>query len=296
MRKIPDALAAHLAGDATTLCHAWRLTRKDGEVFGFTDHDHDLTFAGTTFPAVTGFDASEAETALGLSAGTSEVAGAFSAASITEKDLSEGRFDGATVEVFKVNWQAPDEHLHLATQEIGEVTSDGQSFRAELRSLANRLDRVQGRVYAQRCDAVLGDQRCGVDLADPAYRGEGTVVAATATLSCTASGLEAFDAGWFTFGLLTWTGGANSGLSVEVEAHRVEDGLAAVSFWVPAANAPAPGDTFTVTAGCAKTFATCRAKFANQLNFQGFPHMPGSDFAYGYADKRTVHDGRPLVG
>ena len=49
------------------------------------------------------------------------------------------------------------------------------------------------------------------------------------------------------------------------------------------------------TAGCDKRRETCRDKFANILNFQGFPFMPGSDFAYGYADGETVHDGRPLI-
>ena len=51
----------------------------------------------------------------------------------------------------------------------------------------------------------------------------------------------------------------------------------------------AVGDTLQVTAGCDKRFATCREKFANGLNFQGFPHMPGSDFSYGYADGETVY-------
>ncbi len=39
-----------------------------------------------------------------------------------------------------------------------------------------------------------------------------------------------------------------------------------------------PSDTFTVSAGCDKHFATCQAKFANTVNFRGFPHMPGNDF------------------
>ncbi len=39
----------------------------------------------------------------------------------------------------------------------------------------------------------------------------------------------------------------------------------------------AAGDTFTLTAGCDKRLATCRDRFANALNFQGFPHMPGND-------------------
>jgi uncharacterized phage protein (TIGR02218 family) len=47
-----------------------------------------------------------------------------------------------------------------------------------------------------------------------------------------------------------------------------------------AAGAPpvAVGDAFQVVAGCDKRFETCRTKFANHLNFRGFPHMPGNDF------------------
>ena len=49
-----------------------------------------------------------------------------------------------------------------------------------------------------------------------------------------------------------------------------------------AAAAIAPGDSFTVSAGCDKYFATCRDKFANALNFRGFPQMPGNDHVLSY--------------
>jgi uncharacterized phage protein (TIGR02218 family) len=39
------------------------------------------------------------------------------------------------------------------------------------------------------------------------------------------------------------------------------------------------GDGFAVTPGCDKTFATCRDRFVNSVNFRGFPHMPGNDAA-----------------
>jgi uncharacterized phage protein (TIGR02218 family) len=42
------------------------------------------------------------------------------------------------------------------------------------------------------------------------------------------------------------------------------------------------GDTFSITAGCDKSFSTCRDRFANILNFRGFPHIPGNDFAFSY--------------
>ena len=58
---------------------------------------------------------------------------------------------------------------------------------------------------------------------------------------------------------------------------------------------PEPGDTFSVFAGCDKTFATCKAKFDNALNFRGFPHLPGNDAAYAYVVDGGRFDGGPLV-
>ncbi len=45
----------------------------------------------------------------------------------------------------------------------------------------------------------------------------------------------------------------------------------------------APGDAFVVITGCDKQLATCRARFANALNFRGFPHMPGPDYVLAVA-------------
>lgn len=103
MRTVPDDLKAHLAGEATTICHAWRVTRRDGVVLGFTDHDNDLSFDDTSFLAASGFEASDWESVDGLSAAAGEVAGALSAEAIAEADVAAGKYDGARVEVFLVN-------------------------------------------------------------------------------------------------------------------------------------------------------------------------------------------------
>ena len=296
MRQIPEALAAHLAGEVTTTCHAWRLTRRDGLVMGFTEHDRDLAFDGTLFAAMTGFaDGGEVESGLGLAADAAEVIGAFSADAITRADLVAGRYDGALVDTFLVNWQSPDDYLLRSTRELGEVRNGPDAFRAELRSLAARLDRPVGRIYARGCDAELGDSRCTVDLEDPAYRGEGAIGTESSADAFDVTGLAGQADGWFRQGRIVFTSGALDGLSFTVAEHRREPGVTRLTLWSPAFTAPAPGDTFTVTAGCDKRRETCRDKFANILNFQGFPFMPGSDFAYGYADCETVHDGRPLI-
>ena len=59
MKTLPPGMQAHLDTGATTLAWCWRLIRRDGVAFGFTDHDRGLVFDGTTFEAATGFTASE---------------------------------------------------------------------------------------------------------------------------------------------------------------------------------------------------------------------------------------------
>ncbi|MCF3642597.1 DUF2163 domain-containing protein [Rhizobium sp. TRM95111] len=294
MRTISDGLADHLATPVTTVCHAWRVTRRDGTVLGFTEHDRDLTFAGTTFRAASGFQASDAEAAADLSSVSGEVAGAFSADAIGEDDLAAGRYDGARVELFLVNWQDVDQRLLLRVGEIGEVTRAGGAFRAELRRLTHALDRVSGRIYGHGCDADFGDPRCGMNADAPAWRGEGSVTTIRDATHLKVAGLGDFSDRFFRYGVLTFTGGANDGAALDVADHRRTEAGVDVTLWLPPPLAIAEGDPFRIVAGCDKRFSTCRQKFANALNFRGFPHMPGSDFTYGYADGETVHDGRPL--
>jgi uncharacterized phage protein (TIGR02218 family) len=90
MKTLPAALAAHLATGATTLCWCWRLTRRDGVKFGFTDHDRDVVFDGTTFEAAAGFTASEIKDAVGLSVDNLEVTSAITSERLAEPDLAPG--------------------------------------------------------------------------------------------------------------------------------------------------------------------------------------------------------------
>lgn len=278
-KTLPAGLQAHLDTGATTLAWCWRLTRRDATVYGFTDHDRDITFDGTTFEAAAGFTGSEIRGSLGLSVDNLDVTGALSSERLNEADLAAGLFDDAAVEIWRVNWETPAQRVLMVRGSVGEVRRGETAFTAELRSLAHYLNQERGRTYQFACDATLGDTRCGVDLDDPDFVGTGTVTAAETGYLFAASGLGSFAAEHFTGGLVTWTGGANSGRAMEVKRHALTGGGGAeIELWRSMAEAVAAGDTFTVTAGCDKTFPTCKAKFDNALNFRGFPHIPGNRF------------------
>jgi uncharacterized phage protein (TIGR02218 family) len=294
MRNVPEGLAEHLAMGATTLCRCWRITRRDSVVQGFTDHDEDLVFDGTTFRAGTGFEGTEIEARLGFAVTGTELQGALSSETLSEDDLAAGRYDDAKIELFLVDWSNTENRLLLRTGNLGEVRRENSAFSAEVRGIASRLDEEKGRIFAASCDADLGDARCKIDLDDPAFRGEGAILALEGASIFSASGLDDFADGWFAQGRLEWTSGANTGLAIEIKEHR-KDSDAHLSLWQTMPEPLAAGDTFIVTAGCDKRFETCTAKFSNALNFRGFPHLPGNDFVVAYAvPGEPGNDGSPV--
>jgi uncharacterized phage protein (TIGR02218 family) len=278
MRDLPPALLRSIASGATTLARCWTLRRRDGSVLGFTDHDRDLDVAGIVHAAGTGLEGSDMHAELGFAVGGGEVAGALAAPGLAETDLAAGLWDGASVEVWLVDWQDPAARVLLDAGHLGEVRRAGAAFTAELRGLGHLLDQPRGRLYQATCDADLGDARCGVDLADPRWRASGWVSRTDAIAFLTASGLDDRDDGLFTGGGIVFTDGANAGQAGQVQLHRCDGSGVSVTLWEPAAAAIAPGDAFTVTAGCDKRAETCAKRFANLTRFRGFPHMPGSDF------------------
>lgn len=285
MRSVPEPLRAKLATGVTTLAHAWRVTRRDGLVRGFTDHDRDLAFAGLDYRAATGFVAGPMEKSADLAADSCGAEGVLSDDAIAEADLDVGLWDGARVDIWRVDWSDPALHVHTVAGRIGEVRRGEGGFIAELRGLQAVCDAPFGRVFSRFCDAIVGDACCGVDLTAAAYRGTGVVSAVTGERTFTAMGLGAFADGWFTRGLLTWSGGASS----EVVAHRVAASI--VTLELAGGAPPVAGAGFTVAAGCDKRFATCGAKFDNTLNFRGFPHMPGGDSIVAGVDPALPMDG-----
>jgi hypothetical protein len=213
MRDIPEEMAARIESGAATLCHAWVLTSADGAVQGFTDHDRDLTLDGVVCRADSGWTSGAWEAGAGLTAGSMAIGGGLDSEALTEADIEIGRYDGARVEVWKVDWARPDLRIRLWVGTIAKLQRDGDRFLADLRGPLAALERVVGRTYGRDCDAVLGDGRCSVERA------------------------------------------AFPGL------------------------------------GCDKRWTTCVGTFANGINFQGFPDIPGDDFLTAYPAEGGRYDG-----
>ena len=291
MKTLSLALQAHLIEGTTTLSWCWRISRTDGVTLGFTDHDRVLTFDGTNFEPESGFAASEVRSGSDLSVDAQDAEGVLTSDRITETDIIDGRWDAAQVELWRVNWADTSQRVLMRLGAVGQIRRGRMAFVAEVRSLAHVLGQTVGRAYQAGCDAALGDVRCGVNLEAPAFKGSGAVLTLIRDRGFVASGIGTFATGWFAAGTVEWTSGANAGRRAEVMMHEVTDTGVAITLLEVPVRALCVGDGFVIRAGCDKRLETCRDRFANALNFRGFPNIPGQDAVLRYASSGDANQG-----
>lgn len=273
----------------TRLAQCWRIERTDGVTQAFTSFDKPLIVDGITYKPANSFSASQLASDVEMSVADVELLGALDSDDIKASDLLAGVYDHAEVELFVVDWGDLDiPRTVIRRGWIGTISQSGIAFRAELRGLGQRIQQPVIDSYSAECRVDLFSSKCGVNRA--AFAVAATVTATSdGSLGATsdnrvffASSLGQAD-GWFDYGELWWTGGANAGRKTEIRtfaAGRIE-------LWEPMGLDVAVGDTFTIYAGCDKSLATCKAKFANVLNFRGEPHVPGNDAMLSYPDPKA---------
>lgn len=296
VKTLPSALQSHLDTGATTMSYCWRVTRTDGVVLGFTEHDQDLLFDGTTFKAATGFSSTSIEQSMGLNVDNLEVESILSDDSINESDLNAGLFDTAEIELFWVNWSDVDQRILMSKGIIGEVRRGETSFNAELRSLSQKAQQRTGRTYQRYCDANLGDSRCGIDLEDSQYFENADIeeVVDKRNFKTTLASSNDF----FTLGKLVFTSGQNNGLEIEVKTHKKSGTESNIELWYEPPYPLSVDDTFKIIVGCKKDHQTCQTKFSNITNFRGFPFIPGNDILQKYPKRGSTggdYDGGSVV-
>jgi len=271
LRELSPAFEAHIGGDVTTLVTCWKLSRPDGVILALTTHDRDLEIDGIVYRANGGLTPTEMQENGGLGVDNMEISGVLSNAGLVEADLLSGRYDGARIDIFLVNWADPGAGTILLKRgALGRISREDGAFTAELRGLTDAFDRPVVEVYSPTCRAELGDARCKRSLKD--FERTAAVGSVSEPNSFDAPALTEPD-GWYAFGRLRWHTGLNGGLLSDVRAFVG----GRVTLFRPPPGPVQANDVFTITAGCAKTLTVCRTKFDNVANFRGDPFVPGID-------------------
>lgn len=160
---------------------------------------------------------------------------------------------------------------------IGLIQWTEDGFRADIHSNLRDLGRIIGVEVTAKCRHELFSTAdsthigyCGLSSGSYTYTGSvSSVTTQRITFTGTATGQAS---GYCQNGVITFTSGANNGISREVKTHTA-GGTDTFEVFVPFPFDIATSDTFSVVAGCDKTFATCKSKFSNSARFGGFPHI-----------------------
>ena len=253
-----------------------KITTVDGTSYGYTDHEFPLTVDSVVYQPAPGLSRTNLTATTDSQVSNQEFGSAWVDA--PEEEMISGKFDNATVEVAFCSWQHPEYgRLLIDKGNLGVIQWTADGFRADMQSHMRQLQRNINFVFTAGCRHSLFSQfdnthigACTLNKAS--YTWSGTVNAVTTQRSTfTTTGLSQAN-GVCTNGVLTWTSGPNNGLSYEVKAHTVT-GSTTIELFLPTIYDIAAGHSFSITAGCDKTLATCKAKFNNVVNFGGFPHI-----------------------
>lgn len=294
MSKLSQDLTNHLASGATSLATCWILKRSDGVLLGFTDHDTALALKGILCEPASGMTGSELRQSDGFARDDQDIAGILSSEKISEADIAAGRYDGAKVETWLVNWQDLSQSHLLRTGHLGDITRNDQTFQAEIRGLTAAMEQERGRLFQFGCDAELGDGRCQLDVSQPGRQSNGTVLAIQSQTHLQLGLNDPIANGDLSLGKIEILSGKAKNIRADILSHHHDNNRHIIELWVPLHASISIGDQVRVTIGCNKRFATCKNKFANQVNFQGFPHMPGNDFVLSYPLSGQNNNGAPV--
>lgn len=283
MKAMSAAMQAHVAQEVTSLCSCWKIVRRDGKVFGFTDHDRSFLYDNVEYEAQEGFNRTAIASDGSLAVDNLDVTGFLDSEALTEEDMRNGLFNFASVYVFLVNWaDLSMGEIKLRRGWFGEITttSNGE-FTIELRGLTQALGHGFAENYSPECRADFCDDRCTLSLLD--FQKIGSVKSVNDKQVFVANTMTVPSSG-YAGGSIEWTSGQNEGRAMEVTLF--DSTTFVVTLFEQMVYPIQAGDTFKIATGCDKSREACVA-YGNILNFRGEPDVPGQDEYLNYPDAQT---------
>lgn len=287
MRTASSALIAYLNnlranGDAVALAaDCYTFTLRTGLVLTYTNADVPIVLNGATFAANSVLvDGLRFKCEIGFNVDQQQVTVAARPTDTIGgipflQAVRNGILDGAEIQrerAFLTSWTAaPVGSVILFKGRVGSVDNVGRtSAEITVNSDLVLLDIDMPRnLYAPHCQHVLFDSGCALVKNSFGASGNAGAGSTNTVINWSAA------APAYAQGTLTFTSGANTGVTANVKAAT----SSALTLSYPLSSAPAAGDAFMVYQGCDHTKATCHSKFNNLANFRGFPYVPPPTYA-----------------
>lgn len=297
-QNLTSAMATALQQPTTYLCRIWQITLVNGDVYTFTDTNRDIVSLGVTFVYDPGIKVSAIAAATTGRDNNASATIREATAFLSLAEVRQGALDNAEFSLWLIDWRDPDHYgrverfagmvSHVSFKDKGYITLE---LTGDIRNGGNT--RI-GEVYSRTCRALLGDNRCKVDL--DAMAVDFTVTNVTdGGYTVHAAALVGTATDYYKFGRITWLTGANTGHGDEIKTSDVAG--TATLMYTPR-NVVSVGDTGKITPGCDKAVETCGNKFNNLLNFRGEPYVLDQVFSGNFpvTELNDGLDGLPIAG
>ncbi|MEK7660820.1 MAG: DUF2163 domain-containing protein [Pseudomonadota bacterium] len=279
MRILVPQFAEKLRGSVNTLCRAWTFARKDGIILNLIEHDADVTIDGTLFVKASAVATGEILTAHSLSPDSASIEGIYDANGQSETSFLMGNWNNAQAKLFIVDWQSSEYFIQIWSGYVNSIKRTNIGFELDLVGPEHQLNNQIGRSFSRRCDAKLGDSRCGVNLILTGHKFTSAISGIINSYNIKVSSFAASDAARFIGGFIEFKSGILVGQKYQIKnitrSTQVEFELASELLVLPS-----NGDAIDIFIGCDKSFEVCKVLFNNIQNFRGCPHMPGESVVF----------------
>lgn len=271
MKTISAALKTAIANG--TIATFVKITRQDATVLGYSDHDKQLTLDTVTYIPSPALQRISMNLRNNAEVSNQEFLGTWDV-DLDEDDLKNGLYDDASIDVFRADWSGgTTDTVVIFRGTLGIIQWTDEGFRADIHSTMQQLQKQIGMTYTSKCRHKLFEQNNNTNvgactLISTSFDYTSSVTVNTSKIKFTGASIGQAD-DWVANGKLVWTSGLNNGAEYTVKSFKSN----VYELFLPTVFSISNGDTFTVFAGCDKTFDTCQAKFSNEVNFGGFPHI-----------------------
>ena len=284
------ALYALLNSQQFLMADLYTFTLSNGTVLRYTNWDGNLTVpyvGGNVFSSAgPGLQRGKTRTVIGVEVDKLVVNFLLNSSVLINRlpvaqFAAQGGFDGARLQLWRtfmpVGGTTGDTSAGYLIQfvgRIGEVQPSRSAAQVDVNSDLELLNIMLPRnLYQVTCVHSLFDAGCGLSKAAFASASSALAGSTAMLLNCGLAQAATF----FDQGMVTFTGGANTGISRTIKGYMP----GAVTLAYPLPNVPQAGDTFNAYPGCDKLQATCSSsKFNNLANFRGFPYIPVAETSY----------------
>lgn len=265
----PLALTSNVVGFPARV---GKITRIDGTVIRFAESDEDILIDADTFAVVPGLQISAIKHTSNGEMPSCQIDGVYeSGATFDSDELDIGLFDGAAVQIYKVDRMNLTRAGLEFTGAISDMTLDpiAHRFSFQVKGPASSAKILMTQKRSAMCRTDLYSTLCGVD--KTAYDVSTTVASIVDGFSFTVTGSLAQADAYFNQGIVVTAAGK------AFEIGRWVMSTQTITAYLPCNRFLTVGLGLTLYPGCDKTLGVngC-AKFANQLNHQAEPHFTGT--------------------